>query len=212
MMRIRASLNVNFVQIEGRTLRVEAGLVEQLGSRGFLPRTTLPCAGFLLWRLHVLLQDAALHTRSVDGLLLLLLVLVLMLVLLLGLGRKWLRFPVRLRVRVMVDAGIVDARAGGVVAVHESGAVDGAGRGEAVETLLGRGAPAVGLGDGHGASVVVAVRRGGSTVEPLRRDSVSAGGMLFWWRVRPATATRVVLRRRASTVAWGESTSVVLGR
>lgn len=130
MIRSRASLDVNLVQIEGCALRVEAGLVEQLGPGGFLPRTTLPCAGFLLWRLHVLLQDAALHTRSVDGLLLLVLVLVLMLVLmLLGLGWKWLRFPVRLRVRIVIDTGIVNAGAGGLglVAVHEGGAVDGAG-------------------------------------------------------------------------------------
>lgn len=106
---------MNLVQIE-RTLRVEAGLVEQLGPGGFLPRTTLPRAGFLLWRLHVLLQDAALHTRSVDGLLLLG-----------GLWREWLRFPVRL-VRIVVDAGVVHAGCClRVVTVHEGRAVDGAG-------------------------------------------------------------------------------------
>lgn len=119
-----ASLNVNLVQIE-RTLRVEAGLVEQLGPGGFLPRTTLPRAGFLLWRLQVLLHDAALHTRSVDGLLLGLLVLVLVR-LLGGLRRKGLGFPVRL-VRIVVDSGVVDAGSWRLVAVHEGGAVDGAG-------------------------------------------------------------------------------------
>lgn len=80
-------LNMNFIEIE-RALLVEAGLVEEFGSGGFLPRTTLSRAGFLLWRVHVLLHDA-LHTRSVDWLVL---------------WWKRLRLPM---VMVMIDSGIV---------------------------------------------------------------------------------------------------------
>lgn len=79
---------MNFIEIE-RTLLVEAGLVVQFGSGRFLPRTTLPRAGFLLWRLHVLLHDA-LHTRSVDWLVL-----------------RWKRLRLAVVVVVMIDPSIV---------------------------------------------------------------------------------------------------------
>lgn len=82
---------MNFIVIE-RALLVEAGLVVQLGPGRFLPRTTLPRAGFLLWRLHVLLHDA-LHTRSVDRLVL-----------------RWKRLRLVV-VMFVVYTGIVEARA-----------------------------------------------------------------------------------------------------